>query len=69
MAGRRIEVVELPDVEGDELELSHHGEERTLVVDGDRRFGSIPVLERPGDYAVRARRLDADLWEIDASLL
>jgi hypothetical protein len=69
VAGRRIEVVELPDVEGDELELSSLGEERTLVIDGERRFGSIPALERPGDYAVRARRLDGDLWEIEASLL
>jgi hypothetical protein len=69
VAGRRIEVTELPDVEGDELELSSHRDERTLVIDGERRFGSIPVLERPGDYAIRARRLDGDLWEIEASLL
>ena len=69
VAGQRIEVVELPDVEGDELELSSLGDERTLVIDGERRFGSVPALERPGDYAVRARRLDGHLWEIEASLL
>jgi hypothetical protein len=56
VAGRRIEVVRIADVDGDELELSRHGGERTLVVDGERRFGSIPELER-------------DLWETEASLL
>ena len=69
VAARRIEVVTLPGVEGRELEQAHHGGERTLVIDGQRRFGSIPALERDGDYAVRGRRLDADRWEIEASLL
>ena len=69
VAGRRIEVVHIPDVEGTELELSRHGDERIVVVDGERRFGSIPVLEREGNYAIRAKRLDGDLWEIEASLL
>ncbi len=69
VAGRRIEVVELPDFGGSELELSRHGDERSLVVDGQSRFGSIPPLERDGDYVIRARRLSGDLWEIEASLL
>jgi hypothetical protein len=69
VAGRRIEVMRLPEIEGSELEVSRHGDERTLIVDGERRFGSIPGLEREGNYAIRARRLDGDLWEIEASLL
>ena len=69
VAAKRIEVVRLPDVEGSELELSSHGGERTLVIDGERRFGSIPALERNGDFAVRARRLDGELWEAETSLL
>ena len=69
VAGRRIDVIHLPDVDGAELELSRHGDERIVVVDGERRFGSIPVLEREGSYAIRARRLRGDLWEIEASLL
>jgi len=69
VGARRIEVVELPGVDGSELELSRHGEERTLVVDMERRFGSIPVLEREGSYAIRARRLAGDRWEIETSLL
>ncbi len=69
VAARRIEVVELSGQEGDELELTQRGEERTLVVDGQRSFGSIPVLEQPGDYAVRARRLDRVRWEVERSVL
>ena len=42
VAARRIEVVELPGVDGHELELSRHDDERTLIVDGSRSFGSIP---------------------------
>jgi hypothetical protein len=69
VAARRIDVVEIPGLDGSELELTRHGEERTLRVDGERRFGSIPALERQGDFTNRARRLNGDLWEIEASLL
>jgi hypothetical protein len=69
VAARRIQVVALPDVDGTELELSRHGDDRTLLVDSERRFGSIPLLEREGNFAVRARRLDGERWEIEASLL
>ena len=69
VAARRIEVVHLPGIGGQELEQAQHEGERTLVVDGSRSFGSIPLLERQGNYAVRARRLDGDLWEIETSLL
>ena len=64
--GRRIEIVELPGVEGEEIELSSHGDERTLVVDGEREFGSIPALERP-DHVVRARRIVGDAWEVETA--
>ena len=69
VAARRIQVVSLPGVEGKELEQSSHDGERTLVIDGQRRFGSVPALEQRGDYVVRARRLDGDRWEFEASLL
>jgi hypothetical protein len=68
VAGRRIEVVELPGTAGEELELTAHGEERTLLVDGERAFGGVPALERPG-HVVRARRIDGDLWEVDTAPL
>ena len=68
VAGRRIEVVELPGVTGTELELATHGGERTLLVDGERAFGSVPALERP-EHVVRARRIDGELWEVDEAAL
>jgi hypothetical protein len=68
VAGRRIVVVELPDVAGEELELTMSDGEHTLMIDGERRFGSIPALERPG-HVVRARRIDGDLWEIETAPL
>jgi hypothetical protein len=68
VAGRRIEVVELPGVAGSELELAAHGDDRTLLVDGERAFGTVPALERP-DHVVRARRIDGDLWEVDEAPL
>ena len=49
---------------GEEIELSSHEGERTLVVDGEQVFGSIPALERP-DHVVRARRIVDDVWEVE----
>ncbi len=68
VAARKVELVRLPGVEGDELELSSHGEERTLLVDGERAFGSIVALERP-EHVVRARRVEGDTWEVEVDPL
>ena len=62
---RRIHVVRLPNgPEGDAIELTRE----SLLVDGEKIFGSIPELEGLGDV-VRAERLDEDLWEVTASPL
>ena len=50
-AARRIEIVELPDVAGEEIELSSHDGERTLLVDGEQR-----LRLDPGARAARPRR-------------
>ena len=66
VAAHRLRVVELPEPGGDEVELAIRGEEKTLVVDGNRSFGTIPELEQlaEGDAVIRAARLDGTLWEV-----
>jgi hypothetical protein len=66
VAAHRLRVVQLPEPGGDEIELVLRGEEKTLVVDGNRSFGTMPELERlaEGDAVIRASRLDDLLWEV-----
>jgi hypothetical protein len=73
-AARRIEIVELPDRDGEELTLTYHAGSRTLEVDGKPEFGSVPELERVAaerfdSYVARASRLDDDLWEVSITPL
>ena len=73
VAARRVEVAEL-EAPGDDIELVVNGGVRTLSVDGERGFGSVPALEQIGErlgpaYVVRARRLDDRLWEVEANPL
>jgi hypothetical protein len=68
VGAKRIEVVDLPGVTGDEIELVSSGTDRTLVVDGARSFGTVAALERPG-HVVRARRIDGELWEVEVDPL
>jgi hypothetical protein len=65
VAAHGIRVVELPEPGGDEVELAIRGDERTLVIDGNREFGTLPELEKlaEGDSVIRASRLDGALWE------
>ena len=66
VAAHGLRVVELPEPGGDEIELAIRGDERTLVVDGNRTFGTFPELEKlsEGDSVIRAARLDGALWEV-----
>jgi hypothetical protein len=68
LGASRIEVVQLPGVQGEQIELASHGEERTLLIDGQREFGSVPALERP-DHVVRAHRIAGDAWEVETDPL
>jgi hypothetical protein len=59
---------------GDEIELTVRGDERELVVDGRKSFGSVPELEQLGkdaseDFFARAERIEDDLWEITVGSL
>jgi hypothetical protein len=69
VAAHALQVVRLPDRDGDALELTVRGDERRLIVDGIHEFGGVPELEalgqsRHGEYVVRAERLDEDWWEV-----
>lgn len=66
VAAHRLRVIELPEPGGDEIELSLRGDDKTLVVDGNRSFGTMPELEQlaEGNAVIRANRLDSTLWEI-----
>ena len=65
-AAHRLRVIELPEPGGDEIELVLNGEEKALVVDGNRSFGTMPELEQlaDGHAVIRAARLDGTLWEV-----
>jgi hypothetical protein len=66
VAAHRLRVVELPEPGGDEIELVLNGEEKTLVVDGNRSFGTMAELEQlaDGNAVIRGARLDGTLWEV-----
>ena len=64
----------MPGLSGDEVELAATRDGRVLKVDGQTTLGRTPALERVGEvqgteYVVRARRVDGDLWEVEASAL
>ena len=70
VAGRRIRVVRLPGVRGEELSLTVARGSATLEVDGlptagglDEILAAVPVEHDA--YALSARRLDAERWEVD----
>jgi hypothetical protein len=74
VAASRIAIASIPDLKGDEAELTSTREGRVLKVDGRTTMGSVRELERLGqiegtEYVVRATRLDGDLWEVDANAL
>jgi hypothetical protein len=68
-AARRIELVELPQIDGDELSVTMHEGSRTVSIDGRPEFGGVPDLERLAgaryeSYVATASRLDGDQWEV-----
>jgi hypothetical protein len=73
-AARRIEVLEISGIEGDELMLTLQDGTRSFSVDGRPEFGAPPELERFAEerfpsYVAIANRLDGDLWEVRVSPL
>lgn len=72
VAGRRIDVVEVPEeIAGEHVTVTMRCGERTVEIDGERRFGGLPTLERlvGDDAVVTAHHLDGRLWEVEVSPL
>lgn len=74
VGARRIEVAELPELDGAELTFTLNEGVRTLVVDGRPTIWGIDALERVAggrfeSYVLEGRRLDADIWEVRLSPL
>jgi hypothetical protein len=74
VAASRVAIASIPALTGDEAELTSTREGRVLRIDGRTTMGSARELERLGEtegteYVVRAKRLDGDLWEVEASAL
>jgi hypothetical protein len=74
VAASRITVASIPGLGGDEAELTSTREGRILKIDGRTTMGSARELERLGEtegteYIVLAKRLDGDLWEVEATAL
>ena len=73
-AARRIEVLELPGVDGEELMLTMQEGTKALTVDGAAEFGTVTELERYASerydsFVAEARRLDGTLFEVRISPL
>ncbi|HEY8645953.1 MAG TPA: hypothetical protein VIL77_08770 [Gaiellaceae bacterium] len=74
VAASRIAITRVPGLTGDQAELTSTREGRILRVDGRTTMGSARELERLGEtegteYVVLAKRLDGDLWEVEATAL
>jgi hypothetical protein len=74
VAASRIAVARVPGLTGDQVELTSTREGRVVRVDGRTTMGSVRELERLGEtegteYVVLAKRLDGDLWEVEATAL
>src|SRR5438045_5046399 len=69
VSARRIDVAEF-EGPGDVIEVARSADGTTTEVDGERSFGSLPALDRIGEerygqaFALRAGRIDGNVWEI-----
>jgi Fe2+ transport system protein FeoA len=74
VAASRIAIAQIPGLAGEQAELTSTREGRILRIDGRTTMGSARELERLGEtegteYVVLAKRLDGDLWEVEATAL
>jgi hypothetical protein len=64
-----VQIVELPGIGADEVELTVVGGERTLTIDDEQVDRALPALDAfadgQGDVAIHAERVDGDLFALD----
>jgi hypothetical protein len=69
VVAERVEIVELPDVESDIVDLTVVDGERSLTIGHERTIRPLPALdvmvEVRGDVALHAERVDGDLFAVD----
>jgi hypothetical protein len=69
IAAEGVEVVELPGLEGDVVELTLVDGEREVTVDGERTIRPLAPLDaladEHGEVALYAERVDGDLFAVD----
>jgi len=69
VAARRVDLLELPGVKGEELTLTMQDGTRSFSVDGRTEFGSVHALERFAQerydsYVAVAHHVDGDFFEV-----
>lgn len=73
VAARRVEMLDLPGVQGDELVASRVGDQVDLSVDcvgvHPPEILRAALAAHPGDVAIVAERIDGALWSADVSPL
>lgn len=66
----RVRIVRLPGLEADDVDLCLRDGERELVLDGELADRELPgldaIVDEHGDVALRAERVDGDLYAVDA---
>jgi hypothetical protein len=64
-----VQIVELPGIGADEVELTVVGGERTLTIGDEQVDRALPALDAfadgQGDVAIHAERVDGDLFALD----
>ena len=64
-----VQIVELPDLEADEIDLTVVDGERTLTLDGEVTIRPLPALDALADehesVALHAERVDGELFAVD----
>lgn len=69
VVAEKVEIVEIPGLDGDVVDLNVVDGDRDVTLDGERTMRQVPVLdalaENHGDVALHAERIDDHLFAVD----